>query len=242
MPVKRTKVLNKALKNHWKLTNSCEIKEIKGKLYVIVFVQKKVPKAQPSTDCLGIDVGYRHSCATCTDSGKMPRLGKRLDKIIKKRKKSRSERYRQRMKHGQIQKLYKNKRSEIKQLLDIEAKLIIRRSNKFELSVVVESPKVIANLRSGKLNGWARCYLAARLKVLARENSCFMLEVNPAYSSMTCAECQHVDSKSRCRQHFCCVLCQHEDHADLNGGRVLGQRGRQVVLEKIIPKLQSGCR
>jgi len=108
-------------------------------------------------------------------------------------------------------------------------------------SLAVESSRVIANLRSGSLQGWSRCYLSARLKVLAKENSIFVLDVNPAYSSMTCAKCQHVDKKSRRRQKFKCVNCGHENNADINAAKILGHRGRAVILEKILPKIAIRC-
>jgi putative transposase len=237
LPVRSTKALNGALSAGWVRTNFCEIKEVKGRLYVLVFVQKKVDRAVPMTKALGVDVGYRNSIAT--SEGQM---GKRLDRVIKKRKKSNAERSRQRMKYNQKQRLYKNKRSEIKQLLDKEAKYLIGRSKKTSSSLAVESSKVIANLRSGSLQGWARCYLSARVKVLGKEESVFVLDINPAYSSMTCSKCEHVDGKSRDRQNFKCVGCGHVDHADINAAKVLGQRGRRVILDKITPRLQSGRR
>ncbi len=56
-----------------------------------------------------------------------------------------------------------------------------------------------------------------------------LLEVPAAYSSQTCAECGHVDSKSRLSQAaFRCTGCGHEAHSDVNAARVLLQRFRAV--------------
>lgn len=224
LPAKSHKAFNKALKNNWKIS-SCEIKEIQGALYAVVYVKKEVDRARPRKDCIGIDIGYKYSIAT---SGGY--LGKRTDRIIKKGIKKNSERLRQKSFGQQQRKKYK--KSRIKQLLDKEARYLIRRSKKTLSSLAIESPKVIANLKWGNLHGWARCYLFARLSILASENSIFLVDVHPAFSSVTCSKCGAVDKKSRYRQNFKCVSCGHLDHADINAAKILRQRG-QRVLQKI---------
>lgn len=56
------------------------------------------------------------------------------------------------------------------------------------------------------------------------------MEVPAHYSSQTCPECGVVDAASRQGDRFCCVACGHDDHADLNAGRVLLSRGNLGVL------------
>jgi transposase len=234
LPVKSTKVLNKALKNGWQFTSSCEIKEIKGKLYAMVFVQKEVEKATPEVECLGIDVGINKS-VTRSDGHKGVSLG---DKI-KKFKDAQRERYRQRMKFGQKQTLKKNNKTYIKQILDIEAKVAVRRSYETGCTLVVESRKIINNLRSGKLSLWARNYFANRCEVLCKEMGVFFLEVSPWKSSQTCSECREIGERNQevfvCKNAKCSEYLREVD-ADLNASKELRNRGRQVLLEKIIPK------
>ena len=44
-----------------------------------------------------------------------------------------------------------------------------------------------------------------------------VVEVDPAYSSQTCAECGHVAAESRRSQEtFVCVACGHRANADVN--------------------------
>ncbi len=52
-----------------------------------------------------------------------------------------------------------------------------------------------------------------------------LVEVDPRYTSQTCAECSHIAAESRNRLTFCCVGCGHEDHADHNAARNILARG-----------------
>ena len=52
-----------------------------------------------------------------------------------------------------------------------------------------------------------------------------VLEVNPAFTSQTCAACGTVDSESRNARRFYCVACGHADHADVNAARNIRRRG-----------------
>lgn len=60
-----------------------------------------------------------------------------------------------------------------------------------------------------------------------------LIEVNPAYTSQTCAQCGVVDPKSRHRTDFRCVACGHEAHADINAARVILSRGIGAAPELI---------
>ena len=52
-----------------------------------------------------------------------------------------------------------------------------------------------------------------------------ILEVNPAFTSQTCPECDAVDAASREGRKFQCVACGHADHADVNAARNIRRRG-----------------
>lgn len=224
IPLKSHKALNKALKNHWVISSQCEYRFEKGKLEVIVFVSKEVEKAMPEENIIGIDVGFKNSVATSDGH-----LGFRMDKVIRKKKNKQREHNKQVMKHGQPRVYRAKNKSTIKQLLNKEAKSILKRLGADPCSVVVESPLVLANLKYGKLQGWARNYLAARLKTLCKEQSRWFMWVNPAYSSQTCSRCSKRDRKSRDRRLFKCVHCSYEDNADVNAAKVLSQWGRTII-------------
>ncbi len=72
--------------------------------------------------------------------------------------------------------------------------------------------------------GWGRFVKMLRYKVVPEGGR--VVEVPPAYSSQTCAECGVVDAASRRSQaSFVCAACGHADNADVNAARVLLTRG-----------------
>ena len=218
IPAKSHKRLNRLVRENWELSESCElVRQKNGRWQVRVFVQKVVAIAEPMAECLGVDVGITH-CVARSDGY----LSRGASRIIKRSRQKDAERRRQ----GHVRSLPK---SSLKQQLDIEARRAVNVSLRLGLSLAVESPKVLANLRSGKLHGWARSYFANRARILAEENSVFIVEVNPAYSSQTCARCGHRDKQSRVKLVFQCTSCGSRTHADINGGRVIAQRGTEVV-------------
>jgi putative transposase len=54
----------------------------------------------------------------------------------------------------------------------------------------------------------------------------WLITVNPKYTSQTCAECGHVAKENRTTQeHFRCVVCGHENNADVNAAQNILKRG-----------------
>jgi transposase len=224
LPAKSHRKLNHALRDGWKLNKVGEITFDKnGQLYVRVFVQKEVDKAKLSTKTLGCDVGYKNSVARSDRY-----IGHNLSKVIKQAR----EKDAQHRKQGIKSKLVK---SRVKQLLDIEAKLAVGRSKRIGASLIVESPKILNNLRSGKLQSWARNYFANRCHVLGKEQEVFVWEVNPAYTSQTCSKCGVLDKQSRKNQCFRCVACGHTDHADINAAINIAEMGT-LSLAKLLAR------
>ena len=61
-----------------------------------------------------------------------------------------------------------------------------------------------------------------------------LIEVNPAFTSVTCFACGHCSKSNRDGERFCCAACGHEDHADANASRNIWAAG-QAVLRDTIP-------
>jgi putative transposase len=71
--------------------------------------------------------------------------------------------------------------------------------------------------------GWGRFVEMLRYKLAWSGGA--LVEVEPAYSSQTCAACGLVEAASRKSQAvFACVGCGHQDHADVNAAKVLKSR------------------
>jgi transposase len=214
IPCNSHRKLNEALRNGWSLSQRGEVIKINSNWYVRVFVSKEAKAPEPKNDSLGIDVGYKYSVAR-SDSY----MGKRLDKVIKKVRKSNSDRQRQGLHKKSV-------KTQVKQILDKEAKLTIQRCVTEGVNLFVESPKVVGNLCKRGLQGWASAYFANRCEVLAKESEVFIWQINPAYTSVTCSSCGHVDKQSRVnRDKFICTSCKSELHADVNAARNIALKG-----------------
>jgi len=205
LPAKSHKALNRALKKGWKLSNQCEFTEKDGLLYVFVFVSKEISTPSKPSNFLGVDVGIRQSVSASDGY-----LGHGLSKIIRTQKRRQAERRRQN------HKISNKVKTNLKQILDREAKRILRRSQNLQCGISIEKPKRLSNLRSGRLQGWARSYFGNRINILARECNVYVEEVSPYQTSITCSKCLHIEKLSRLGRIFHCVKCGHTDHADVN--------------------------
>lgn len=214
LPVKSHRKLNTTLKDGWHLNPVAEFfKDKNGRFYARVFVHKEVARPEPKRELLGVDVGYRHGA--CDSDGY---IGKNTGRVIKQSRERAAQRQRQGLKVS-------GPKTRIKQLLDREAKRAVDVATRTGRSLAVEAPKSLANLRSGKLQGWATSYFASRCHVLGKERGVFIWEVNPAYSSQICFQCEHKDKQSRSGVSFVCTWCGHKDHADVNAARNIARKG-----------------
>ena len=50
-------------------------------------------------------------------------------------------------------------------------------------------------------------------------------DVAPAYTSLTCHLCGHVETANRAGTAFKCLACGHRDHADINAARNILRAG-----------------
>jgi transposase len=86
----------------------------------------------------------------------------------------------------------------------------------------------LANLRSGKLQGWARSYFANRLSQRALESGVYVVWVNPRNTSITCSSCGLIDKQSRVNQFkFECTGCGNTVNADLNAAFNIALKGQE---------------
>lgn len=215
LPCKSHKRLNGFLRDGWHIKEtSCELVYNFGRPYARVYVQKEVEKALPQKKWLGVDVGYRNG-AIRSDGY----VGENTSRIIKKQRERTAER--QRQKHP-----YKRIKSVLKQVLDREVKRAVSRAQRGLKNLAVESPNVLANLKSGKLHGWSRAYFANRARDVGQEKGVFVWAVNPAYTSILCRRCGKIDKQNRAGSRFECVACGHVAHADIQAAKTIADRAR----------------
>lgn len=219
IPARSHKKLNEKLRQGYELSSHCEIVQNNtGVWQVRVFVSKEVPIPEPKAYFMGVDVGIAHGV---TRSDKY--LGKSLKKIMRAERRSQAERQRQ----GHRKKPFK---TVLKQLLDSEVTRALRRSKSSGRNLVVEHPKVLANLR---LDRWARSYFANRASERALEEGVYVVWVNPAYTSITCSSCGVQDKQSRVNQcRFSCTSCKSEFNADFNAALNIARKGQESLIRK----------
>jgi predicted RNA-binding Zn-ribbon protein involved in translation (DUF1610 family) len=224
IPAKSYRKVKQSIKNGWELSKHCEIRIKHGKPYARIYLKKEQIKAEPIPECLGVDVGYR------TGVSRSDRYrGKSIKAINTKAKKKRIARQKQGIK-SKVQK------TSIKQLLDIEAKRVVARCKALEWSLAIESSKVVGNLGRRNLHGWAAAYFGRRASTIAKEEGVWVVEVNPAYTSRTCSRCGKVEEQSRKGFKFHCIHCGYQDHADINGARIISKRGTESICRYITYK------
>jgi hypothetical protein len=240
--------LNNMIKQGWVMSKYCTVyfDHTDSEWYAEVYLSKPVNISSPKKRSIGVDVGVNK--ITASSEG---RKGNSLVKRLKYLRKAASEWQRQLAlaKNKKDEKLVThlesqlknnkgNQKSIVKQLLDKEAKLLIARCLATSSNLIIEDPKVLANLKlRSYLVRWAKNYFAKRILVLGREASVFVLSVNPKYTSQTCNKCGWQARQNRNKERFCCVKCGHIDHADINAAKNLAWKGQQSVDTKIVPSL-----
>ncbi len=117
----------------------------------------------------------------------------------------------------------------------IIAKRIVTEAQRTSSGIALEELTGIrqrARLRTPQrvtLHCWAFAQLGRFLAYKAKRAGVPLVFVDPAYTSQTCAECDHVDKRNRLTQaRFICRSCGVVAHADRNASHVLAHRGAAV--------------
>jgi len=212
-----------------------------GDWFVSIQTEREVADpVHPSTSAVGVDVGIASFAALSTGELAKPlnsfrKHGKRLARA--QRKLARKVRFSNNWKkqRGEISKIHcriGNARNDyLHKLSSTVSKshaivcvedLKVSNMSRSASGTVEDPGKRVAQKRG--LNkaildqGWGefRRQLAYKLEWLGGE----LVAVNPAYTSQQCSECRHVAKESRRTQaHFKCVVCGHEDNADVNAAK-----------------------
>lgn len=218
MPAKSHTALNKALRAGGTLTNTAEVTvDRKGRLIARVFVAFEKPESVDTGDYIGVDVGVNAGVARSDGY-----IGKPLQPILDRT----TDKNRERRKRGHLHAL-QSRRSSCKQFLDGEAKRLVASAKRGRKSIVIERLNTLANLKTtGSIGAWPRIHLGMRVLQFAELVGVSVLEVFPAYMSLTCRVCGYVDKKNRSGTDFVCVSCGYVAHADVAAARNLVDKAR----------------
>jgi hypothetical protein len=220
MPAKSHRALNKALRKGGTLTNTAEIAvDRKGRLIARVFVRFPIPVAVDTGDYLGVDVGVNAGVARSDGY-----VGKPLQPILDHT----TDKNRERRKRGHLHAL-QSRRSSCKQFLDGEAKRLVASAKRGRKSIVIERLNTLANLKTtGSIGAWPRIHLGMRVLQFAELDGVTVLQVHPAYTSITCGVCGHRDKENRRGRAFVCQSCGTRGHADMLAARNLVRKATGV--------------
>ncbi|WP_328753871.1 transposase [Streptomyces sp. NBC_00117] len=147
-------------------------------------------------------------------------------KLQKKRTKSAKRRLKERSRREQ---------RHVKNTNHIIAKTIVTEAERTGRGLSLEELKGIrtrVRLRKPQrvaLHSWAFSQLADFIVYKAKRAGVPLVSVDPAYTSQTCCECQHIDKRNRVDQGlFICRGCGVVAHADRNASHNIAQRGENV--------------
>ena len=214
LPAQKHKALKNALRRGGKLRKACEVRQGKGGgLVVRCSVGFEKPKPVDTGDYLGCDVGVNAGVARSDGY-----VGQALQPVMGEAQRKRSMRQKQGHKKRSV-------RSAVKQVLDREARRIVKLAKRGDKTLVLESPKALGNLKpSGRIGGWARRHFGERVRQIAEISGVAVREEWPAYTSITCLKCDYSDKANRRGIDFWCLQCGFRSHADVMAARNLVRR------------------
>jgi IS605 OrfB family transposase len=96
-----------------------------------------------------------------------------------------------------------------------------------DLSGIAERTTVRRQQRARRSN-WSFYQLRQFIEYKARIAGVPVVTVDPAYTSQTCSECGHCDSKNRNGSDFECRECGHSMDADKNAARNIAVRAKHA--------------
>ena len=99
--------------------------------------------------------------------------------------------------------------SAINELIEKKSPSILVTENLSHLFTYNKSKKI-----NRKLSGWVRGTIQDRISFKALAEGFRHEQVNPAYGSQTCPNCDYVDQKNRNADKFKCLFCRYEDQSD----------------------------
>ena len=231
------------------------VREECGKWYVSIVVREAqdVPDVN-DTSTFGVDLGVRHFTVLydgvetifCDIPEAMKQKLRRLDERIRRLQTIRSVKIERKVFGSAYRKLCKKIRKLWLKVRRIRQDFLHKLSTwmaKSQHHVTVEALKVQRMTsaegehkrslnRSILEQGW---YLFCTLLwyKLERCGRC-LVEVNPAFTSVTCSACGHRSKSNRDGERFRCSACRHEDHADANASKNIWAAGQAVLRDTIL--------
>jgi len=193
-----------------------------------------------NTEFLGVDINVKHNLFS-TELGEIDFDRDLLNRYVK---------FLQKIDNRKSKELNKSRSSDYKMWrLKIKNHIKEKMNDLIKLAkengrnhLILEDLSLIGKLRSKSEFGinYGRLFrllglssIKNELQIMCRNSNISISFVQPEFSSQTCHKCGHISKENRkTQEEFSCVLCKHEDNADLNSSMNLQYRITSDVLRK----------
>ena len=200
------------------------VRKVAGKWYVTVCYAVEAPEIVDTGVAAGVDMNVRQVAVATTDgkteiihapdTGFLDTKIKRNQRMMARQRKGSRRRLKTKMR---LQRLHRKRANVRRNWHHQTSRRIADNAHTVcveDLNTKAMAQGVKTGLSRGIMDtGWGALQAMITYKAA-------VIEVDPAYTSQTCAECGTIDAKSRKTQaDFECVACGHADNADLNAAR-----------------------
>jgi putative transposase len=202
----------------------------RGKWFLAVTCNVEEPTLAEVDEWLGIDMGVAN-IATDSDGGNYSGSGL---KSVRHRHRRLRTKLQSKGTRGARRKLRELSGREYRFASDtnhVISKQIVAKAKDTSRGIVVENLTHIRRRITARrkqravLHSWAFAQLREFLVYKATLAGVPIIVVDPRNSSRECSKCGHIDKRNRLSQSkFRCLVCGHEENADLNASRVLAGR------------------
>ncbi|MFE6806941.1 RNA-guided endonuclease InsQ/TnpB family protein [Streptomyces sp. NPDC057681] len=205
-----------------------------GVFYLIATCDVSEAEPYEPDGFVGVDLGIVNIATTSTG---YQAAGRGLNRYRKRQLALRAKLQRKRTKSARRRLKERSRREQrhVKNQNHIIAKTIVTEAERTSAGISLEELKGIrqrVRLRKPQrvaLHSWAFAQLGEFIVYKARRAGVPLVFVDPAYTSQTCCECQHVDRRNRVDQGlFICRGCGVVAHADRNASHNIASRGVTV--------------
>ncbi|MFW6024843.1 MAG: RNA-guided endonuclease InsQ/TnpB family protein [Candidatus Woesearchaeota archaeon] len=120
------------------------------------------------------------------------------------------------------------------------SKYIVNMAVKNQCAVIqMENLKGFTGLNKEKfLSNWSYYDLQEKIEYKAKEQGIEVVYINPRYTSKRCSECGTIHEENRnCKKNqtkFKCVICGHEENADINAAKNISNYHIEEIIEEYI--------
>lgn len=200
-----------------------------NKEYAFVSVTvKEQPQIKPIS-WIGVDLNTTGHCAvaSCSDTGKVLKLGKSAYHVHNKYKQTRKL-LQKKLKYKVVKKISNRESRIVRDINHKVSKSIVNFAKENNAGIVLEDltgiRKTKKQVKSFKysLHSWSFFQLRQFVEYKAKLLGIPVAKINPAFTSQQCSRCGILGK--RVGKHFECSYCGHVEDADVNASFVIGLR------------------